>query len=235
MDLFGWKRVLVAVAASLAISAFSLSQAAENGALSAVPAGFGSVESALIATQASADSRYLGQWIQARDDSGGLPFAIVDKKQARLYVFDHRQTLVGSSTVLTGSMPGDESVPGVGQRAQSKRLAWGERTTPAGRFESQPGLNLNGEDIVWFDYEAALAIHRLRPDASHAARAQRLASATPDVNRASLGCVVVPVAFYERVVRPWLGARRGVVYVLPENRPVQAWWPNDSPVMARGD
>ncbi len=210
---------------------------AQTGSRASVASGqrIGSIESGLIAAKASAEVRYLGNWIQARNDSGGRPFAIVDKKEARLYVFDEYQTLVGSSVVLTGAMPGDESVPGVGQRAQSSRLARHERTTPAGRFESQPGQNLAGEDIVWFDYDAALAIHRLRPDATHAVRSQRLATATPDDNRASLGCVVVPVAFYERVVRPWLGARRGAVYVLPDKRPVQAWWPSDAPLIARGD
>jgi hypothetical protein len=33
---------------------------------------------------------------------------------------------------------------------------------------------------------------------------------------------VVPVEFYENVVDPVLGQGRAVVYVLPENRPVQA-------------
>ncbi len=32
----------------------------------------------------------------------------------------------------------------------------------------------------------------------------------------------MPVAFYEQVVMPTLGSRRGVVYVLPESSPVQA-------------
>lgn len=186
------------------------------------------IDSGLVVAQASPDVRYLGQWIGARHDHGGNPFAIVDKKAARLYVFDEQGALVGTSTVLTGSAVGDTSVPGVGQRAQTGRLAPDERTTPAGRFPSDPGRNLNGEDIVWFDYGAALAIHRLRDDATRAQRAARLATPTAADNRASLGCVVVPVAFYERVVRPTLGARRGVVYVLPDHKPVQAWWPQDA-------
>jgi hypothetical protein len=53
-------------------------------------------------------------------------------------------------------------------------------------------------------------------------RAERLASATPDDNRITFGCIVVPVAFYESVVEPLLGRQRDVVYVLPETRPVQA-------------
>lgn len=184
---------------------------------------------------ASPDARYLAGWIRAHGDNAGLPFAIVDKKAAQLHLFDAQQRHLASTVVLVGSALGDESAPGVGRRAQQSRLAPAERTTPAGRFESEPGRNLNDEDIVWFDYAAALAIHRLRPDAQFERRAQRLASPTPDDNRMSLGCVVVPVAFYEQQVRPLLGTRRGVVYVLPETRSVQAWWPADAAALARID
>jgi hypothetical protein len=192
---------------------------------SSSPAIEARLDAGLMVAQASEDARYLGRWIQARNDNAGQPFAIVDKKAARLFVFDAQQTLVGSSTVLTGSAAGDDSVPGVGERAQQFRLAREERTTPAGRFASEPGHNLAGEDIVWFDYGAALAIHRLRADANYERRARSLSTPTPDDNRASLGCVVVPVAFYDRVVRPLLGTRKGTVYVLPETRSVQAIWP----------
>ena len=33
-----------------------------------------------------------------------------------------------------------------------------ERTTPAGRFASEPGRNTGGEDIVWVDYETQTRI-----------------------------------------------------------------------------
>ena len=97
-----------------------------------------------------------------------------------------------------------------------------ERTTPAGRFESQPGRNDKGEPIVWIDYQASLAIHRLRAAPAAERRAERLASPARDDKRISLGCVVVPVEFYESVVGPSLGRGRGVVYVLPETRPARA-------------
>jgi hypothetical protein len=41
-------------------------------------------------------------------------------------------------------------------------------------------------------------------------------SASAAEHRISFGCIVVPVAFYEQVIAPTLGSRRGVVYVLPE-------------------
>lgn len=167
----------------------------------------------------SDDARYAVGWVLDHADHQGRPFAIVDKKAARIHVFDAEGRPIGASAVLLGSTPGDVAVPDIAQRAPSS-LGIDERTTPAGRFASEPGRNDRGEDIVWVDYDAALAIHRLRPAPPAQRRAQRLASALASEHRISLGCVVVPVAFYEDVIAPGLGRRRGVVYVLPESRPV---------------
>jgi hypothetical protein len=93
-----------------------------------------------------------------------------------------------------------------------------ERTTPSGRFNTEPGHNDKGEDIVWVDYEASLAIHRLRPAPVDERRNERLSSQNAAEHRISFGCVVVPIEFYERVVAATIGKRRGVVYVLPETR-----------------
>lgn len=176
---------------------------------------------------ASADTQYLAQWVMDGDDSQGLPFAIVDKKNAKLFLFARSGRLIGASPVLLGLAPGDRSMPGVGDLAPAQ-IPPAARTTPAGRFSSEPGHNSQGEAIVWFDYEAALAIHRLRPAAALERRPQRLASVTPDDNRISLGCVVVPGAFYDAVVAPLLGKQRGVVYVMPETQPVQALFNNST-------
>jgi len=168
----------------------------------------------------SADARDTLAWIQSTADHGNLPFAIVDKRQARVHVFRADGRLAGESAALLGLTPGDTGVPGAGQRVAE--LTPAERTTPAGRFVSEPGHNLKGEDIVWVDYDAAIAIHRVRPGPSRERREQRLASGTPADNRISLGCIVVPVAFYEQVVSPVLGRGRAVVYVLPESEPALA-------------
>lgn len=170
--------------------------------------------------QASAEARATLSWVLDSADHGALPFAIVDKKNARLFVFHGDGRLIGASPALLGLAPGDHSVPGAGQRVS--QLAPDERTTPAGRFRSEPGHNLDGDDIVWVDYDAAIAIHRVRPGAAQERREQRLASPTAADNRVSLGCIVVPVAFYDTVVKPVLGRQRGVVYVLPETQPAQA-------------
>lgn len=170
---------------------------------------------------ASDDARFVAGWIMDSADHRGMPFAVVDKKDARIYVFDSGGRLSGSAPALLGQTVGDDSAPHVGAHTQAGEVPLPERTTPAGRYISQPGRNLDGEHVVWVDYAAALAIHRVRPGASLRSREARLASASPNDNRVSLGCVVVPEAFYDQVVQPLLGRTRAVVYVLPETRPVR--------------
>lgn len=187
-------------------------------ACAAAPAGAASRGAA---PDASIEAREMLRWVKRHNDAGGRPFVIVDKKQARMHVYDGTGRLLAATPVLLGSTPGDHTVPGVGQRAQTGTVSVNERTTPAGRFVTHPGRNLQGEAVVWVDYAAAFAIHRLRPGASQPGRAWQLASATPRDNRSTLGCVVVPVTFYLDVIEPLLGRSRGVVYVLPETRSVR--------------
>ncbi len=170
----------------------------------------------------SGGARHAARWVVHHADHRGRPFAIVDKKDARIYVFEPSGVLIGASPVLLGLASGDrDAVPRLGERSPGS-LAPIERTTPAGRFDSEPGRNDKGEAVVWFDYDAALAIHRLRPAPAHERRAQRIASLDPAERRISFGCIVVPVAFYEQVIASTLGSHRGVVYVLPEEVSVDA-------------
>jgi len=173
-----------------------------------------------VGERASGDARYAANWVLESGDHQGQPFAIVDKRDARIYVFEAQGRVVGVAPVLIGLAAGDLSAPDIARRAPSSLLP-AERTTPAGRFNTEPGHNDKGEDIVWVDYEASLAIHRLRPAPATERRSERLVSQNAADHRISFGCVVVPVDFYERVVAATLGKRRGVVYVLPETRPVQ--------------
>jgi len=188
---------------------------------SAQSAGEFVVESAL-----SDDAGFAARWVIDSEDNHSLPFAIVDKKRARLYVFASTGRLVGQSPILLGLSVGDASKVGIASRAPAG-LAHVERITPAGRFASEPGHNAQGEDIVWFDYDASLAIHRLRPSPASQHRNERMDSSRSDDKRISYGCIVAPVAFYDAVVRPSLGRQRGVVYVLPELRPVDEMFRSD--------
>lgn len=211
-------KTLCAVAALGALFLLSRPVAAGDGA-SPMPREV--LLAGLAAEGASPDALYTARWVLDSSDNRGLPFAIVDKKDARVYVFEAGGHLRGATAALLGLAPGDQSVPGIGMRNVADILPF-ERTTPAGRFLSQPGRNLTGEAVIWVNYSEGLAIHRVRPGNSQEQRLQRLASSTPGDNRISLGCVVVPVAFYENVVTPLLGNSYSVVYVLPETRPVHA-------------
>jgi hypothetical protein len=156
-----------------------------------------------------------------RDGRDGRPFAIVDKRLATLSVYAADGRLVGRAPALLGLAPGDAEAPSARGKAP-EALMTHERVTPAGRFEAQPGHNLQGERIVWIDYEASLAIHRLRPAPAQERRPERLASANPRDHRITLGCVVVDPAFFDEVVLPTLGSGPGLVYILPEREPVVA-------------
>lgn len=158
-------------------------------------------------------------WVLASNDHQGRPFVIVDKKAARLQVHAADGRLLGEASALLGLAPGDVGLPDVG-RIEPGLLPPAARITPAGRFEAEPGRNLTGEAIVWIDYDARLAIHRLRPAQPQQRRAQRLASTSPHDNRISLGCIVVSGAFFDEVVAPTLGRQRSTVYVLPEHLPL---------------
>jgi hypothetical protein len=171
----------------------------------------------------SEDARGLVAWVQRSGDTHGRPYAVVDKRSAHLYVFHADGRLAGHSPALLGSAPGDHTVAGVDEHAQSGHVPANERTTPAGRFDAAPGENRTGEHVIWVDYESAFAIHRLRPGFAYQARSGRLAAGQAASRRVSWGCVVVPVKFYEQVVQRVLGASRSVVYVLPESRTVQGF------------
>jgi hypothetical protein len=170
---------------------------------------------------ASPEARQVADRVMATRDHHGMPFVIVDKQHVRVFVFHPDGKLRGATPALMGSAIGDDSVSGIGEREMSAILPH-ERTTPAGRFVSQPGVNSFGEDIVWVDYAAAVSMHRVRAKDPKERRLERLASATPDDNRISFGCINLPAGFYDSVVKPALGTRRGVVYVLPEKTPLQA-------------
>ncbi len=171
----------------------------------------------------TAETRETLAWVLASRDHGGRPFMVVDKRAAQLSVFNGRGQLLGAAPALLGMAQGDVDAPGNGLKPVLQ-IKPAERITPAGRFATEPGRGLHGDDIVWFDYAAGLAIHRVRPGAAQEARTQRLAGHAgqlPSAQRVSLGCVVLSPAFFEAVVQPSLGQQAGVIYVLPETRPLK--------------
>ena len=154
-------------------------------------------------------------------DTQPRPFIVIDKQAASLFVIDAEGGLLGRTAVLLGSAIGDDSVPGIGERPIALIQPF-ERTTPAGRFMAAAGRNSHGEDIVWVDYQAAISMHRVRVVDPREHRLRRLASATPDDNRISYGCINVPTEFFDRTIAPIFERGSHAVYVLPETRAIDS-------------
>lgn len=174
--------------------------------------------------RAPADVTRVASWAVREADNGDRPFVIVDKRRARVYVFNPAGQLLGDSPVLLGYAAGDHSVAGIGNKTIAE-IKPHERTTPAGRFASAPGRNALGEDVVWVDYDAAVSMHRVRATNPKERRLERLATKTAADNRISWGCINVPVAFFDKTVWPNIGEKRGIVYVLPEKQSLTAYFP----------
>jgi hypothetical protein len=173
---------------------------------------------------ASEDARQVANWVVTSGDNRKLFFVILDKANTKVFVFEPSGKLRSATPVLIGAARGDDSVDGIGGRPIAE-VQPQERTTPAGRFLAEPGRNATGEDVVWVDYDAAVSMHRVRTTEPKERRLERLASATTDDNRISYGCINMPVAFFETVLKPAFNASYGVVYVLPEVKPLAEVFP----------
>ena len=164
---------------------------------------------------ASPDARLVADWIVRSGDNRHTPFVLVDKADARVYVFSAEGKIQGAAPALLGLAPGDHAVPGIGERKLAS-IRPDERTTPAGRFVASLGRNLNGNEILWVDYEGAISMHPVVTSNARERRAQRLATPTPLDNRISYGCINVPLDFFRTVLKPAFAGTDGIVYVLPE-------------------
>ena len=172
---------------------------------------------------ASVEVRDLAAWTLASNDNRNLPFVIIDKRAAKVFVFDRGGRITGAAPALLGLATGDDSVPGIGQRRLAT-ITPAERTTPAGRYQASLGHDFD-QDILWIDYDGALSLHRVIAGNPKDRRAARLASASPLDNRISYGCINVPVAFYDAVVKPAFTGTVGIVYILPETRAIADVFP----------
>jgi hypothetical protein len=88
--------------------------------------------------RASHEARYVADWVVDSGDNRDLPFVIVDKKDAKVFVFDAHGRLHAAAPALLGEARGDDEVPGIGDRALSS-IRPEEKTTPAGRFVAALG------------------------------------------------------------------------------------------------
>lgn len=175
------------------------------------------------ASEASGMVQQFAQDVVRSADAEGRTFGVIDKPSATLWIFDAQGRPVASSPVLVGQAVGDVAPPDIGTRPLSK-VKLHEKVTNAGRFVTEAGSNHKGEDIVWLDYNAALSMHRVR-NVPGESRTKRLQTPTVADNRISFGCVNIPASFYDRYIDPLFSRSRGVVYVLPETKPIASLFP----------
>ena len=173
--------------------------------------------------------RRMADWAVASADNGSLPFVIVDKKDAEVFVFDRQGQILGTAPARLGLAVGDDSAPGVGNKPLSA-IPPKDRTTPAGRFVGYLDHDPGKPNFLWVDYKNNVSLHRVVKGRPQDQRAQRLASPTPLDNRISFGCINVPVLFFDTIVAPAFANSSGVVYILPETRPARALFGPNAPV-----
>ena len=171
----------------------------------------------------TADARHIADWALHSGDHQGLPFIIVDKLYAKAFAFDASGRLIGATPVLIGMGVGDTFAPGV-LKMNMYQTQPSQRITPAGRFFAEEDRNLKGQRVLWVDYDAGIAIHKVSPKKTAQRRHERMASPYPADHRITFGCINVPPAFYEEVVARHFRRRGGIVYVLPDQAPLIAFF-----------
>lgn len=175
-------------------------------------------------TERSEAATRVADWIVASHDNGLLPYMIVDKRAAALFLFDARGKRLGKIPILVGVAMGDDATPGVGSK-NLYEIGPAERTTPAGRFLAKYGLAAGRQRVLWIDYATSVALHPVPKGTKKERRRQRLLSPAADDNRITFGCINVPMAFYSRKVRPLFRKKGGIVYILPDTKPLEDVFP----------
>jgi len=166
---------------------------------------------------ASAELQGVAHWIADSDDNAGMPYLLIDKVGARVFVFGGDGQLHGVAPALLGMSKGD--VMTVSNTTQMAQMGPNDRITPAGRYISRLAMDSLGKEILVIDYGASLSLHAVVKGTPRERRAERLDSPTPLDNRISFGCINVPANFYANVVSPSFTGKKGIVYILPETKP----------------
>ena len=167
----------------------------------------------------------MADWVFDSRDNRGLPFVIVDKPEAKVFVFDKSGRILGAAWALVGLARGDDSVPGIGTMPLAQ-ITPDMRTTPAGRFVASLGNDLGKLNVLWVDYPNAISLHRVINTNPAERRLERIVSQAPAEHRISYGCINVPAPFFDNVVNPTFKDTHGIVYILPEVREMHAVFPS---------
>jgi len=97
----------------------SKSQPAKSRPTKSKPSQPRNADAAFEVTQSAAATR-VADWIAASGDNGALPYIIVDKPNASLFLFDAKRKSLGEAPVLIGVAVGDDASPGIGRKSLAK-------------------------------------------------------------------------------------------------------------------
>jgi hypothetical protein len=173
----------------------------------------------------------VADWAMATGDNQGLPFLILDKTAASVFVYDSSGRPLGSNPVLIGTAIGDDTAPGVGDR-EMHEIRPEERTTPAGRFVAKLGPALGKyKQVLWISYKDSIAMHPVITSDWREQRKKRLNSPSPADNRITYGCINVSADFYDNHIKPLFANSAGIAYVLPESKQVAEVIPGFEPIL----
>ena len=149
---------------------------------------------------ASKDVHRLADWVVDTADNLGLPFIVVDKKQASVFVFDAAASC--GSHARAARARARRRLGAGHRRAPIAEIRPEERTTPAGRFVAEPGFNARAKTSSGSTTTPPSRCTACAPTNPAERRLQRLASPTVRDNRICYGCINLPAAFYDLCVRP---------------------------------
>ena len=207
---YSWLHIVIAF-----ISIFEFSSVLCSAAEEEQKAFFGTEE-------ASDDVRIVADWSLRSGNSLKMPFVILDKKEAKLFLFNAGGQLLGAAPALLGAAVGDKDFEGVGNKTLSN-IPPEQRITPAGRYVGWGGKYLGKGKYFWINYKAGLAIHAVvNPPGQR--RLERIVSPDPREHRISWGCINVPTTFFNAEMRRVFAASNGIVYILPENMPASEFF-----------
>ena len=149
------------------------------------------------------------QNIVAQNDNQGKQFIVADKQAGTLTMYTASGQQITSTPTLFGKTKGDSV---------------SSKNTPSGRFETKQAnvstegyggsaqvLTQNGQNLQLGG--SSYAIHRVYTKYKSENRQGRLDTPTATDNRISLGCINVPVDFYDTYLN---SDQATVVYVMPE-------------------
>lgn len=168
---------------------------------------------------ASEEVRKTVSWVKKNKDNRTLPYAIIDKKNAHIFVFDAKSKIVDHGPVLLGIAKADRIDPKT-LKAPLSSIGKKDRVTPSGRYHSVLGPDHRGKEVLWIDPVYAIALHPVA-NVPGQRRKTRLQSATAEDNRITWGCINISSPLFKSVLSPLFKPQAGFVYILPESSPVE--------------